>query len=173
MEEREKNGGPAREEEATGGEADSSPAGEAERSAERWRSGWAAPFSELHDLVGDFLEGVRIFPPGAGRAPRIDMVRTAEEYRIFVDLPGVRKDDLEVSTVGDEITISGKRRRPQLAEGAEVIRTEREYGRFRRTLHAPADVDTARVRAKLEDGVLRLTLPRRTEAEKKQIDIET
>jgi HSP20 family protein len=100
------------------------------------------------------------------------MARTDAEYTILVDVPGVPKETLEVDAVGDELTISGDRPQPDLPEGAEVLRAERGFGRFSRTVRLPTEVDVTAVRAKLDSGVLRVTLPRRGGEGKKKIDIE-
>ena len=76
------------------------------------------------------------------------------------------------TTVGDDLTISGQRARPELPEGSDVRRSERAFGRFRRSIRMPADVDVDRVGAKLENGVLRLTLPRRTGSQEHKVEIE-
>ena len=89
-----------------------------------------------------------------------------------MDLPGVHKADLEVTADGDELTIVGQRRRPELPEESEVLGSGRDYGRFQREIRMPADVDHGRIRAKLEHGVLKLVLPRKREAERTRVQIE-
>lgn len=137
--------------------------------------GWSGAISEMQDLMGDVvggvLEGVR---DAAGRRfPGIDMVRRADgDYVVLVDLPGVDRDAVKVTTLGGEITVSGERPRPELSEGAEVLRTERGYGTFRRTLRLPPDIDEEGVAAHLEDGVLEIRLPRKSPADARTVDIE-
>ena len=128
--------------------------------------------SEVQDFFNEFVSGFRGFPVPGTQSPRYDMARTDAEYTILVDLPGVPKEALEVNAVGDGLTISGDRPRPDLPEGAEVLRTEREVGRFSRTVRLPGDVDVTAVRAKLDSGVLRVTLPRRGREGEKKIEIE-
>lgn len=128
--------------------------------------------SDVQDFFNEFVSGFRGFPVPGTRSPRYDMARTDAEYTILVDVPGVPKETLEVDAVGDELTISGDRPQPDLPEGAEVLRAERGVGRFSRTVRLPTEVDVTAVRAKLDSGVLRVTLPRRGGEGKQTIDIE-
>lgn len=177
-------GGGARDD-AVGGDAGAAGSGEESREAAgegaseerggRSRGGWTG-LSDLQEVVSEVVDSaLRGFGPvTGGRFPRHDLVRVpGEGYRVLLDLPGVRKGDLEVSTVGDELTVSGERRRPDLPEGSEVLRAERGYGRFRRTMRMPPDVDVGEIRARLEDGVLRVTLPRRGGPEPQTIEVES
>jgi HSP20 family protein len=132
-------------------------------------------FSEFQDTVSDIVDSAlkNVGPMASGRYPRYDLIEVPDEgYWILMDLPGLHRDDLEVTTVGDELTVSGQRARPELPDGAEVRRSERGFGRFRRSIRMPADVDVSKVGAKLENGVLRLTLPRRTDSEGHRVEID-
>lgn len=137
--------------------------------------GWSGAISQMQNLVGDVvgevLEGVR---DATGRGfPRLDMIRTGEGgYAVRVDLPGIDRDSVRVTTLGGELTIAGERPRPELPEESEVLRTERGYGSFRRTLRLPPDVREDQVSARLEDGVLEVRLPRKAPSEARTVDIE-
>lgn len=138
--------------------------------------GWGGTISEMQNLVGDVvgevLEGVRD-AAGGRRFPRVDMVRTADgDYRVVADLPGVDREHLEVTTLGGELTIAGERPRPELDEGEEVLRTERGFGSFRRTLRLPPDVREEDVAARLEEGELVVRLPRKAPSEARTVDID-
>jgi HSP20 family protein len=163
----EANAAPGDGQEASGDEQDES---EGSRGWNPWNS-----FSELQETVSDIVDSAlrNVGPMASGRYPRYDLIEVpGEGYWILMDLPGVHRDDLEVTTVGDDLTISGQRARPDLPDGADVCRSERAFGRFRRSIRMPADVDVNRVGAKLENGVLRLTLPRRTGSEEHKVEIE-
>jgi HSP20 family protein len=136
--------------------------------------GWSAPFGELQDMMEELVDGFRGLTPTAYvRYPRLEMAQTDESYVVWLDLPGVREEDLEVSALGDELTVSGQRRRPEYPEGAQIRRSERSYGRFRRVVRFPADVDPDGIKARLKSGVLNVTLPRHVESEGRTIDVET
>ncbi len=132
------------------------------------------PLSDIQDLVGELMDGVRAFAPGSGaRFPRYDLVETANEYFLTFDLPGLSRDEVEIITQGDQVIVSGDRERPELSEGDQVRRTERQFGRFRRSVRVPADVELDAVRARLTDGVLTVTLPRRSDHPGRKVDIDT
>ncbi len=137
------------------------------------RDAWEKGLSEFQDVVGDILGSIRNIPAVGGRYPRHDLIRVpGEGYWVFMDLPGVEKADLEVTTEGDDLTVAGERRRPELPEESEVLGSGRDYGRFEREIRMPGDVDHTRIRARLESGVLKLVLPRRREAERTRVEIE-
>lgn len=138
------------------------------------RRAWGDAFSEVQDLVGevvgDVLEGVR--DAAAGRFPRVDLLRIeGEGYRLLVDLPGLGREDVEVLTLGNELTIRGERPRPELPEGSEILRSERAHGRFERTIRMPPGVREEGVAATFEDGVLTVRLPRTEPSEARAVDI--
>lgn len=143
------------------------------REGRRGRSPWSEAFQDMQQVVEDVIEGVRQFPPAVGRGPRLDFVRLPERgYRVYVDVAGVARDDVDVTTLGDELVISGERTRPELPEGAEVLRTERAHGRFRRSLRLPAEVDPDAIRARMVEGVLEIALPLRGSVEPRSVEIE-
>lgn len=137
-------------------------------------TGAQRPFAEnFHGLVDDLLEGVRNFTPVASvRYPRFDFVETTEAYLLVFDLPGVAREDIAVTTEGEEVVLTGQRAAPDWGEEATVRRSERPFGAFRRTMRMPADVRIDDIRARLEDGILIVTLPRNTESTGRKVDIE-
>lgn len=138
------------------------------------RSTREMPFADnIHGFVDDILEGVRNFTPVASvRYPRYDFVETPEAYLLVFDLPGVKRDDISVTTEGEDVVLSGERSRPEWGENAAVRRSERPYGGFRRALRMPADVQIDDIKARLDEGVLTVTLPRHTETSARKVDIE-
>lgn len=137
------------------------------------RDAWEKGISEFQDVVSDILGSIRSIPAVGGRYPKHDLVRVpGEGYWVFMDLPGVEKDDVEVTTEGDDLRVMGERRRPELPEESEVLGSGRDYGSFRREMQMPTDVDHSGIRARLEHGVLKLVLPRRREAERTRVEIE-
>jgi len=132
------------------------------------------PFAEnIHGLMDDILEGVRSFTPVASvRYPRYDFVETPEAYLLVFDLPGVKRDAISVTTEGEDVVLSGERARPDWGESAAIRRSERPHGGFRRALRLPSDVRIDDIKARLEEGVLTVSLPRHTEANARKVDIE-
>lgn len=124
------------------------------------------------DMVGEVLDGVRDVAAGR-RFPRVDVIRLAGEgYRIFVDLPGVQKQELEVTTMGGEITVAGRRLPDEIPDDADVLRSERGHGSFRRSVRLPADARAEEVRATLEDGVLVLRVPLAEPDDARRVEID-
>ncbi len=134
---------------------------------------WDWGLSDVQNVVGDIVGSLRSLPSIAARSPGHDLIEVPDEgYWVLMDMPGVEKADLDVSMAGDELKIAGRRERPELPEGSEVVSTGRAYGRFSREVRMPSDVDHEGVRAKLENGVLRVVLPRRAERAPQKVEIE-
>lgn len=89
--------------------------------------------------------------------PAVDIHETKEAYVLEADMPGVGKDGLEVVLEGNELTITG--RRPGQRDG-EVLHRESVSGDYRRTFVLDPVIDTAKIQARMDDGVLRLVLPK-------------
>lgn len=160
--------------EGSGASESTGSAGSAESAERTERSTREMPFADnIHGLVDDILEGVRNFTPVASvRYPRYDFVETPEAYLLVFDLPGVKRDDISVTTEGEDVVLSGERSRPEWGENASIRRSERPYGGFRRALRMPADVRIDDIKARLDEGVLTVTLPRHTETSARKVDIE-
>lgn len=91
--------------------------------------------------------------------PPLDVTEYEKKYEVVVELPGVKREDVELKVEGGTLTIRGARK-PDVDEGVKAVRTERPHGAFRRSLSLPEDVDAAGVTAGLENGILRLELPK-------------
>ena len=104
--------------------------------------------------------------------PPADIIVTDEAVTVVLDVPGVKAEDLDVQLQGDVLTIRGERAWPYQSVDGGVRRVERGFGRFERSLRVPAGLDAGAVGAALEDGVLRLTLPK-PERPRARIEIQT
>jgi|WetSurMetagenome_2_1015567.scaffolds.fasta_scaffold1184676_1 HSP20 family protein len=92
---------------------------------------------------------------------------------VTAEVPGIDPEKLDISIVGDSLTLSGVRERVVLKEGESYHRQERSQGRFTRTLQLPFHVDAGKVEAKYEKGVLHITLPRAEVDKPKKIKIKS
>jgi len=92
---------------------------------------------------------------------------------VTAEVPGIDPEKLDISIVGDSLTLSGVREHVVLKEGESYHRQERSQGRFTRTLQLPFHVDAGKVEAKYEKGVLRITLPRAEVDKPKKIKIKS
>lgn len=96
------------------------------------------------------------------RRPALDLTESDRAYTVRLDLPGVAKEDVKVSVEGSRVTVQAETRKDQeKKEGDRVVYRERSVSSFARSFTLPGEVDSAEAGAKLADGVLTLTLPKR------------
>jgi HSP20 family protein len=94
-------------------------------------------------------------------------------YVVHAELPGVKKEDINVSIDGAQVTLSGEvKREKDVKEGARLIHTERVYGKVERSFTLPLELDEAKAEAKFTDGVLELKLPKKAAAARKTVTIQ-
>ncbi|GAB4376253.1 MAG: Hsp20/alpha crystallin family protein [Acidobacteriota bacterium] len=111
-------------------------------------------------------------PIASAWVPPVDIAEDKDNITITVDLPGLDRDDVHVAIEDNRLTISGERKFEKKSEDREWSRVERAYGAFTRTFSLPNVVDTDRVEAKMDRGVLTIVLPKREEAKPKQIEVK-
>jgi HSP20 family protein len=107
---------------------------------------------------------------GTGAFPLVNVFNDGEDFVLVAELPGVKKEDLDIQVRGDTLRIQGKKA-ISYDDGASVHRRERATGQFDRTLTLPAEVDAAKVAAEYRDGVLTLRLPRAESAKPRTVTI--
>lgn len=108
----------------------------------------------------------------SGWTPALDMHEDKDNIVVKVELPGMKKQDIDISLHNGSLSISGERRKEKQFENAEVYRAERFEGRFQRTVTLPSPVAADKVKANYQDGLLTITLPKTEEAKRKQIDVQ-
>jgi HSP20 family protein len=126
--------------------------------------GAADPFRDLRRLRDEMERIVGGLGPGgeamsAAGFPALNVYAGQDGIAVVAELPGVEKEDLEVHAHGDTLSLRGTRR-PAAGDQASYHRRERRSGTFTRSLQLPHRVDADRIEAHLENGVLRLSLPR-------------
>ena len=126
---------------------------------------------EMGRLAGAFAPAGALTAAVAGGFPAVNVYAGRDGIAVVAELPGVEPGDLEVHAHRDTLTIRGARRPAAEEEGA-YHRRERRSGAFTRTLQLPYRVDPERVEARLEDGVLRLSLGRPEEDKPRRIEIK-
>lgn len=124
-------------------------------------------FTDLSDELN------RLFETQASEAwsPALDVYEDKDNFVVQAELPGLKREDIDVSLHDGTLTLSGERKVETRPEGAEVYRAERCVGRFQRALGLPVAVATDKVKAAYTDGVLTVTLPKTEEAKPKRIDV--
>lgn len=122
--------------------------------------------SNLQDELDRLFES-----PLRAWAPALDVREDKDNFIIRAELPGLKREDIEVSLQDGALVISGERTVEKVEEGVEVHRQERYYGKFQRALTLPEPVAADKVKADYKDGVLTVTLPKTEEAKPKKIDV--
>ena len=104
--------------------------------------------------------------------PAVDVSETDNEYQVKAEMPGVKKEDLNVNVQDGVLTINAETRyEDEEKKDGRVIRQERRYGKYSRAMRLGKDVDSSGVKAEYKDGVLELTLPKLEEVKPKKIAI--
>lgn len=136
--------------------------------------------SRFDDIFRDFEQDLSLPRPSPWTAqpmealaefnPLVDIEENDEMYLVSTDLPGLKKEDIKIDVSGNNLKISGERRREVKEEGYY----ERSAGRFMRSFTLPEHVDAKRIEANFEDGVLRIVLPKtEVKATGQEIKIQT
>lgn len=107
----------------------------------------------------------------SGWTPALDVYEDKDNFIVKAELPGMKKEDIEVSLHDGSLSISGERKSETKHKDADIYRAERFYGRFQRTVTLPAPVAADNVAAQYKDGVLTITLAKTEEAKPKHIDV--
>jgi len=104
--------------------------------------------------------------------PRVDVVNRDEEVEVTAELPGVSKDDLEVTLGDNSITIQGSTSQEEKTEEGEYFRREISRGSFSRTVTLPSEVDGENVKASFDKGVLSIRLPKLAPSKRRKIEVD-
>ena len=136
-------------------------------------------FDPLGELVDDFFKGFLVRPVayegGREALPRmkVDVAEKNGAYTVTAELPGVRKEDIQITIDGAQVTLAAEvKREKEASQDERVLHTERLYGKVSRSFTLPQELDEAKAEAKYRDGVLELTLPKKAAAQRKQISIQ-
>lgn len=104
--------------------------------------------------------------------PAVDIFEKDDEVNLVAELPGLSKEDVDISIENGTLTLSGEKKRESEVEDDNYHRIERAYGRFQRSFSLPAAIDPKKVKAVFKDGVLTINLGKKEEAKPKKIEIE-
>ena len=152
---------------------------------ERWRPGrgltpWN-PFRELEEIerrFGDIfgrpiVPGIwrRVPVEEMGWAPAIEVFEKEDKFVVKAEVPGVKEEYIDVSIVGDTLTIKGERKAESEVKEENYYCCERSYGSFSRSISLPSNVDTQKIEATYEDGILEVNLPKIIEVKAKKVTV--
>jgi HSP20 family protein len=133
--------------------------------------------TNLRDEIDQLFEsplagyGEMTQPFMSGWMPAVDLFEDKDNFVVKAELPGMKKEDIEVSVHEGVLTISGERKEEKEHKDAESYRSERYFGRFHRTVSLPTAVMAEKVAAHYKDGILTVSLPKAEEAKPKQIPV--
>ena len=136
------------------------------------------PFGALvDDVFNDFFQRTGVIPARSGESStaaraRMDVIDQGEKYEIKVDLPGVSKDDINVSVDGPRVTIEAQSKQErETKDGERLIHNERSITSYARSFELPAEVTDEGADAHFENGVLILALPKRAAVSSKRLAV--
>ena len=135
-------------------------------------------YDPFNELVDDLFKGFFVRP--LAFEPRAELVRMKLEvaekngtYLVTAELPGVKKEDINVTVDGAQVTLAAEvKREKEATEHDRLLHSERSFGKVTRTFTLPQELDEAKVEAKFRDGVLELALPKKAAAQRKPIAIQ-
>jgi HSP20 family protein len=136
-------------------------------------------YDPFQDLFDDLFKGFLVRPVvGEGAQPqiarmKIEVAENKDAFTVKAEVPGVKKEDIQVSIDGDQVSISAEvKQEKEVKEGERVVHSERYYGKVARAFRLGHEIDEAAANAKYADGVLELTLPKKAAAKSKQIAVQ-
>ena len=146
----------------------------------RWRDRQLAdPWDDLRGLQREInaLFDFGGSPASAGlfdrsNGPALDVVETPEAFVVACELPGMEGPDVDVQVAENVLTIKGEKKEEAEDSGSHWYKRESRFGSFQRTLPLPAGVDASAVTGEMENGLLRITLPKREERKPRQIAVK-
>lgn len=127
---------------------------------------WRRPFPSL--LFGDRWP----LPMISIKAPSLDVFEEKDELVVKADLPGMNKDEIEVTVTENVVTIKGEKKKEEEVKEKDYYRRERSYGSFVRSVELPCEVKSDQIKANFKDGVLEVRMPKTEEAKKKSVSIK-
>ena len=133
------------------------------------------PFEDNWDDLfrGFFLRPMRLEQAPDATRIRMDVKEDDKNYLVHADIPGVKKEDIQISVDGNQVAISAEvKRQKEEKQGEKAVRTERYYGKVYRAFTLAQDVDQEHAQARYENGVLELTLPKRAAASTRKLTVQ-
>jgi len=129
----------------------------------------------LDDFFRDFAPGFFVQPLHGDPLPvqiKVDVKERDGAFEVQAEIPGVKKEDIGIELDGNTVSLRAEVRQQDSRNEDRVMRSERYYGAVSRSFQLPADIDEAKAKARYQDGVLTLTLPKKTGAKSQRLTIE-
>lgn len=134
--------------------------------------GWFRSTREERNAWREMFEPLSQYEGFSMRWPKIDVLDHETEVLVRAELPGVEKQDIDVSVSENMLTLKGKTRREEKIEKDNYFRAEISQGSFLRSVYLPVEVDSDRASASLKDGILEIRLPKVESAKRKSIQVQ-
>ena len=119
----------------------------------RWMEGFVEPFAWNRPMLGEFPEAFDVWP-------KVDVIDRDDVLVVRAELPGVKKEDLEVTIAGDRLTLEAKRDFREEEKKEDFFRSEMGYGRIYRVVHLPVEIMGDNAKAEMKDGIVEVFLPK-------------
>jgi len=126
-----------------------------------WRP-FESPFFDSRSFFGRSLQGWLL---------KVNVSETDNEIRISANIPGVDPEKVNIEIDNHSLILSGSTEEEKEEKGESFYRLERETGEFRRSFELPASADTENIKATVKHGILRITIPKKPEAQKKKVEV--
>ena len=131
------------------------------------------PFGDIDDLFRGFFVRPTLLEGQPQMQIKMDLKEDDKAYTVHADIPGVKKEDIQVSIDGNRVSISAESKmEKEEKKGEKVLRSERYCGKVARSFTLLHDVDEAQAQAKYSDGVLELTLPKKADTATRKLEIK-
>jgi len=132
-----------------------------------------SPFGEFDDFFKGFFVRPALFEGQPQMQIKMDVKEDDNAYTVHADIPGVKKEDIHVNIEGNQVSISAETRmEKEEKKGEKVLRSERYVGKVARSFTLAHDVDEGKAQAKYNDGVLELTLPKKSTSNSRKLEIQ-
>jgi HSP20 family protein len=147
---------------------------------ERWRPRWGItpwrPFRELEEWERRFDDlfgrpSWRLPVEERGWMPAVYVFEKEDRFVVKAELPGMKEEDIDVSVIGDTLSIKGEKKTETEIKDENYYRCERSYGSFYRSIPIPSNVDANKIEASFEDGILEVALPKSAKVKPKKIAV--
>jgi len=126
---------------------------------------------QMEELYGA-LSGGALPMPTAGVFPLTNVTEDSENYYVRAELPGIKSSELDIQVTAEGISITGERKIPEEGNNVKYHRREREAGKFSRLINLPGKIDVNKVEASMENGILKVTVPKSEAIKPRQIAVQ-
>ncbi len=127
--------------------------------------------SDLDRIYDEFFGGEEERGTFGSWIPAVNIEDSEEALLVYVDLPGVEKEDVKITFQDKTLNISGKKQEPKKKENVDVVRSERVFGTFNRSFQIPDSIQSDKIEANFTNGVLIVTLPKAEESKTREIKV--